>query len=117
MDGNDAIVSYQFFTAPNDIKFGILFKSSLEDNNGNVCCIVDVCGVDNSFLNISEFVMLKGIERVQSHLKVIIGYISFPSAGTIILQWDNTFSLMRSKELNYLVEVIEMTQYTYFHNT
>ena len=60
MDGNDAIVSYQFFTTPNDIKFGILFKSSLEGNNGNVCGIVDVCGVCNGFLNISEFVMLKG---------------------------------------------------------
>ena len=55
--------------------------------------------------------MLKGVERVQSHLKVIIEYISIPSAGTIIVQWDNTFSLVRSKELNYLVEEIEMTRY------
>ena len=39
MDGNNAIVSYQFFTTPNDIKLGILFKSSLEGNNGNVCGI------------------------------------------------------------------------------
>ena len=105
MDGNDAIVSYQFFTKPNDIKFGILFKSSLEGNNGNDWGI-GVCGVCNSFLNISEFVMLKGVERVQSHLKVIIGYISFPSAGTIILQWDNTFDEIERRNRNDSIHII-----------
>jgi hypothetical protein len=44
-----------------------------------------------------------GSERFNAHESTVQGHVVAKRAGTYILQWDNTYSYMKSKALTYQV--------------
>jgi hypothetical protein len=50
-------------------------------------------------------------QRYNSHVQCIKGFFNVPENGGLKLIWDNSYSLMRSKVLSYVVKVLTRTEY------
>jgi hypothetical protein len=86
----DDILRYWFNTLGHDIGFGFTFTAQ------------DSC---NSWV-------MKDCERVPSHIGFVQGQIAVPSAGVISLQWDNKYSWITEKELQYKYEIVKNIEYS-----
>jgi len=77
------VLHYEFKTVDYDIGFGIVYK----ETGKNIQHILEV-------------------QRYNSHIIPVFGRITVQKVGSIVLQWDNTFSWMTEKELHYTYNVI-----------
>lgn len=76
-----AKLKYSFGTENHDINFGIVFVSASGDQT-----------------------VLLPQERVQSQKEPFTGTYEFsPAGGVVVLEWDNSYSWMRSKTLSYSI--------------
>lgn len=78
-------ISYFFSTEKHDIGFQVIYKATDQ----------------------SESIVLLENQRYNSHEKTIISSIEVKKPGQYILQWDNTYSTLRSKTIIYLANVIK----------
>jgi hypothetical protein len=81
----DVLVSWEFKTASKNISFGVRF-------------VPDAAGGEERWL--------REIEAVDSHLEVQSAGVRCSEAGTVILVWDNSASLLTGKTLLYRVDKV-----------
>lgn len=82
IDLSESRVLYKFSTEENDVSFAVIFE-----------------GLDDSI----EVILPAG--RVDSHFEPISGAITVHKPGSIILEWDNSYSWFNTKTLSYAVSL------------
>jgi hypothetical protein len=75
-------LKWEFTTRDYDISYGVLY----ENDDGKQFEVVPTT-------------------RCNSQHQKIVGTFTAPQSGTYVLHWDNSYSLMRSKELSYKISV------------
>jgi len=86
IDLDNVVVKYGFSCVGGDIGFGVSFS-----------------GRDGSETD------LQPVDRVAAHQSTISGTISAPSKGIVTLRFDNTYSWFVSKEIQYSIEVCQVS--------
>lgn len=85
-DLSNTKISYFFSSEKYDIGFQILYKQN-----------------ENS----SDSITILENQRYNSHEKTIMSSIEANRPGVYILQWDNTYSTLRSKTIIYLINIVQ----------
>ncbi|KAK3599065.1 hypothetical protein CHS0354_024391 [Potamilus streckersoni] len=83
------ILRWEFKTENHDMGFGIFRRTA------------------DSRQKAGEMEVIKSTERVNSHLVPEDGTITCKEVGTYVVRFDNTFSIIRSKKVSYLIEILE----------
>ncbi|ELR15902.1 CRAL/TRIO domain containing protein [Acanthamoeba castellanii str. Neff] len=82
IDREGSTLSWEFSTKSHDIGFGVFYSPDGEAKNRET---------------------VVGSERFNAHESTVQGHLVAKRAGTYILQWDNTYSYMKSKALTYQI--------------
>jgi len=86
VDKEGSELAYEFVTENHDISFGIYYL----ENGTNVSVVES--------------------ERLSAHLGNIEGNITCKKTGVYVLEWDNSFSWARGKNLRYKFDVVAPTE-------
>ncbi|ETI45899.1 hypothetical protein L917_09275 [Phytophthora nicotianae] len=81
----DEEVTWKFSTEKRDINFGVRF---LKENNGD------------------EWNEIVPLQRTQAHLKEQTGSFKATSTGTLVVTWDNSYSVIRPKRLRFSISPV-----------
>lgn len=82
IDREGSTLSWEFSTKSHDIGFGVFYSPDGEAKNRET---------------------VVGSERFNAHESTVQGHLVAKRAGTYILQWDNSYSYMKSKALTYQI--------------
>mmetsp|Transcript_8809 Transcript_8809/g.16447 ORF Transcript_8809/g.16447 Transcript_8809/m.16447 type:complete len:722 (+) Transcript_8809:287-2452(+) len=95
------LVEWDWACLAHDIQFTAIFRpnhSKVEEEDDES---------DESDFDESEIVMVSSIERHEDKDGPAVGYFEAPSDGTMIFEWDNRYSFLRSKQIIFRTKLVQ----------
>lgn len=94
------------FTVPIDVNQNDFVQWSFSTKYKDIGFSVEFCTTTNISNGLSPVVLVP-YQRYRSHKDEVTGSMESPGEGQCYLIWDNSYSMMRSKELSYTVQSVD----------